>query len=89
MQGHSGEHIFSGTVHRLFGGENVGFHMGEGGMTLDFSVELSPEDIARCELEANRAVWADLPVRTLSCPPRRRWAGWNTAARRSSAASCA
>ena len=65
MQGHSGEHIFSGTVHRLFGGENVGFHMGEGGMTLDFSVELSPEDIARCELEANRAVWADLPVRTL------------------------
>lgn len=65
MQGHSGEHIFSGTVHRLFGGENVGFHMGEGGMTLDFSVELSPEDIARCELKANRAVWADLPVRTL------------------------
>ncbi len=65
MQGHSGEHIFSGTVHRLCGGENVGFHMGEGGMTLDFSVELSPEDIARCEREANRAVCADLPVRTL------------------------
>ena len=65
MQGHSGEHIFSGTVHRLFGGENVGFHMGSGEMTLDFSCELSPEDIARCELEANRAVWADLPVSSL------------------------
>ena len=65
MQGHSGEHIFSGTVHRLYGGENVGFHMGEGGMTLDFSVELSPEDLARCEYEANRAVWADLPVKSL------------------------
>ena len=65
MQGHSGEHIFSGTVHRLFGGENVGFHMGEEAMTLDFSCELSPEDIARCELEANRAVWADIPVNSL------------------------
>ena len=65
MQGHSGEHIFSGTVHRLFGGENVGFHMGAGEMTLDFSAELSAGDIARAELEANRAVWADIPLRSL------------------------
>ena len=66
MQLHSGEHIFSGTVHRLFHGENVGFHMGGGGMTLDFSVELSAGDIARCELEANRAVWSDIPVESLT-----------------------
>ena len=65
MQGHSGEHIFSGTVHRLFHGENVGFHMGEEAMTLDFSVELSAEDIARCEYEANRAVWMNVPVNSL------------------------
>ena len=65
MQGHSGEHIFSGTVHRLFGGENVGFHMGADTMTLDFSVELSAEDVALAELEANRAVWRNLPINSL------------------------
>ena len=65
MQGHSGEHIFSGTVHRLYGGENVGFHMGAGAMTIDFSVELTAEQLERCELEANRAVWADIPVNSL------------------------
>ena len=61
----SGEHIVSGTVHRLFGYDNVGFHMGRDFMTLDFSGELSPQDIARVELESNRAVWRDAPVRTL------------------------
>ena len=65
MQSHSGEHIVSGTVHRLFGYDNVGFHMGESGMTLDFSGELTPRDIGLVELEANRAVWRDAPVRTL------------------------
>lgn len=69
MQGHSGEHIFSGAVHRLFGGENVGFHMGEQFMTLDFSVELSAEDIAECELEANRVVWSDEPINSLLPSP--------------------
>ena len=28
MQQHTGEHILSGTLHRLFGAENVGFHIG-------------------------------------------------------------
>ena len=28
MQQHSGEHIFSGLVHRHFGYNNVGFHLG-------------------------------------------------------------
>lgn len=65
MQGHSGEHIFSGAVHRLFGGENVGFHMGEQYMTLDFSVELSAQDVADCEMEANRVVWRDEQIHSL------------------------
>mgnify|MGYP002959170060 FL=1 len=69
MQGHSGEHILSGTVHRLFGYDNVGFHMGEEAITIDFSGELSPEDLSRAELEANRAIWRDVPVRTLLPTP--------------------
>ena len=61
MQMHSGEHIVSGIVHKLFGYDNVGFHLAEQ-VTLDFSGELSPEDVARVELLANEAVYADLPV---------------------------
>lgn len=53
----------------MFGGENVGFHMGDDVMTLDFSVELSAGDIAAAELEANRAVWSDVPVKSLTPPP--------------------
>ena len=63
MQVHSGEHIVSGTAHRLFGSENVGFHMTEDGAVLDLFPELSPEELARLEDEANRAVWDDRPVR--------------------------
>lgn len=69
MQGHSGEHVLSGTVHRLFGYDNVGFHMGEEAITIDFSGELSREDLSRAELEANRAIWRDVPVRTLLPTP--------------------
>lgn len=65
MQGHSGEHILSGTVHRLFGYDNVGFHMGAADMTIDFSGELDRDDLRRVELEANRAVWRNVPIRTL------------------------
>ena len=62
MQNHSGEHIFSGTAHRLYGCENVGFHMGEGDLTIDFDRELSEEEIRTIETQANEAVRADLPV---------------------------
>ena len=63
MQNHSGEHILSGTAHRLFNCENVGFHMGERDVTIDFDVELRAEDIARIEALANEAVRDNLPVK--------------------------
>lgn len=64
MQNHSGEHILSGLCHRLFGYDNVGFHMGEEGMTIDFSGELSEEELQRLETLANEAVRENLPIRT-------------------------
>lgn len=64
MQEHSGEHIISGTVHRLYGYDNVGFHMGESGVTIDFSGELSDEQLTHVEAVANLTVWRNLPVRT-------------------------
>lgn len=62
MQQHTGEHIISGIVHRLFGYDNVGFHLGAELTTLDFNGELTPEQVLEAETEANRTVFANLPV---------------------------
>ena len=62
MQQHTGEHILSGTLHRLFGAENVGFHIGSEAVRMDTSVPISPEGLRQAEIEANRFVWRDLPV---------------------------
>ena len=59
MQQHSGEHLISGTAHRLFGVENVGFHMGADLITIDFDRVLTMEDLVRVEELVNEAVWAD------------------------------
>ena len=67
MQSHSGEHIVSGVVHSLFGYDNVGFHMSEKTMTVDFSGPLTAEDITRVELESNKAIYKNAPI-TASYP---------------------
>ena len=62
MQQHSGEHLVSGIIHRRFGYENVGFHMGAEMITIDLSGMLTPEQLEAVEAEANEAVWRDLPT---------------------------
>ncbi len=63
MQNHTGEHIASGTAHRLFGVNNVGFHLGEDFATFDFDRELTREQLNEIEYICNRKVWDNLPVR--------------------------
>ena len=63
MQNHSGEHILSGLAHRYYGCDNVGFHMGDGEVVIDFNRELDPEQLLFLEQEANLAVRRNLPVR--------------------------
>ncbi len=63
MQNHTGEHIVSGLVHKHFNYENVGFHLGTE-VTMDFSGELSREDLLMIEQEANEAVVKNLSVQT-------------------------
>ena len=62
MQQHSGEHIFSGIVHSRFGFENVGFHLSDSIVTMDFSGVISPEDIAEVEHEVNVAISKNIPI---------------------------
>lgn len=63
MQQHTGEHIVSGIICGKYGYHNVGFHMGNDTITIDFDGVISPADLPAIEAAANRAVWANLPVR--------------------------
>ena len=63
MQNHSGEHIVSGLIHKLFGYNNVGFHMGSEDVTLDLDGVLTREDLDKIEMLANRAVYENVNVR--------------------------
>jgi alanyl-tRNA synthetase len=63
MQQHTGEHIVSGIVHRLYGFNNTGFHVGADVITVDFDGYIPPEALPRIEAEANRVVWQNLTLR--------------------------
>ena len=62
MQQHSGEHIVSGLVHNRFGYNNVGFHLSNNEVTLDFNGELTPAQVREIELRANEIIYKNLPV---------------------------
>ncbi len=64
MQQHSGEHIVSGIVHSLFGFDNVGFHLSDETVTLDFNGIFTDEQIEITERKANEAVWKDVAFKT-------------------------
>ena len=64
MQQHSGEHIISGIANRLYGCENVGFHLSEDIVTLDFDIPLTKEQILKVEALANEAVFANKAINT-------------------------
>ena len=57
MQNHSAEHVVSGLVHSMFGGNNIGFHLGEGEVTMDYDIFLDDAQIDALEIAVNRAVW--------------------------------
>lgn len=74
MQQHTADHLFSALVHRRFGLENIGFHIGEEVTHMDFGAEITPVEIDQLELEANRLIFANLPV-TVSWPDEQTLAG--------------
>ncbi len=62
MQQHSGEHIISGILCRLYHCDNVGFHLGAETVTIDYNTEITWEQALEAERLANEAVWADREV---------------------------
>lgn len=62
MQNHCGEHIVSGLVYQKYGYHNVGFHMSEHVMTVDWDGVLSWEQLQEIEQMANQAVFENISV---------------------------
>ncbi|MBQ3894190.1 MAG: alanyl-tRNA editing protein [Clostridia bacterium] len=56
MENHTGEHIFSGVVHNVFGLENVGFHLGDEYVTIDTSGPLTLADVEKAEALTNEVI---------------------------------
>lgn len=53
---HSAEHIFSGLVNKHFNYDNVGFHINDSFMTIDFNGPLTASEIAHMEQLCNEAI---------------------------------
>ena len=62
MQNHTGEHIVSGVIHRLFGYNNVGFHMNDTVITLDVDGPLNEDDIKAVEIQSNKAIYGNKKI---------------------------
>jgi len=62
MQQHTGQHILSAAFDRLLQAQTISFHLGSATSTIDLAREVSGDEIARAEAEANRVVWDDRPV---------------------------
>ena len=65
MQQHTGEHVFSGIQHSICGFDNVGFHMGESCITVDFNGVVSAEELAEIERLSNEAIYKNIPVEAI------------------------
>ena len=64
MQQHSGEHLFSGLAYRKYGLRNVGFHLSNQIVTMDFDKALSENELKEMEWEINEAIVANVEIKT-------------------------
>lgn len=64
MQQHSAEHIFSGLAYKKYGYHNVGFHLSNQIVTMDFDHPFTDEQLTEMEWEVNEAIVANVEVVT-------------------------
>lgn len=63
MQQHTGEHIVSGIVNKMYGYNNVGFHLGSDDVTFDFDGPLTRDQLNQIELIANDVIYKNVSVK--------------------------
>lgn len=64
MQCHTAEHILCGIIHRLYGFDNVGFHLGIDEVTFDVNGVLDRGQLDLVENIANDAVFTNIKIET-------------------------
>lgn len=65
MQQHSGQHLLSGVLFRLFGFETIGFHLGEEYTTIDLNVpEISEDESVRAEQLCNKIIQSNFRIKS-------------------------
>ena len=64
MQQHSAEHIFSGLAYKKYGYANVGFHLSNQIVTMDFSGVFTEEELREMEWEVNEAIAKNVEIKT-------------------------
>lgn len=62
MQNHTGEHIFSGLVCSKKNCHNVGFHLSDDIVTMDYDTTFTDSEIKEFELAANKVIMDNLTV---------------------------
>lgn len=62
MQQHSAEHIFSGIVNREYHFNNVGFHLSDNVVTMDFDGVLTQEQVLDIEWKVNCAIAENVEI---------------------------
>jgi len=67
---HTGQHLLSSTLLRLFEAPTVSFHLGVERCTIDLDVPaLSDDDLAEAERRIDEAIAEDYPIVVHLCPP--------------------
>lgn len=65
MQQHSGEHLLSGAILKLYGGNNKGFHLGVDYVTVDIDMnEIDEQMVNKIEEEVNQYIYLNEPINT-------------------------
>ena len=64
MQQHSGEHLFSGLAYQRFGYRNVGFHLSNQIVTMDFDGVFTEDQLQEMEWAVNEAIVANIEIKT-------------------------
>lgn len=62
MQQHTGQHVLSAAFEAVLKARTESFHLGADYATIDLGRELTGQEIAAAEEDANRIVWEDRPV---------------------------
>jgi len=65
MQQHTGQHLLSAVIYKLYNANTIGMHIGRDYVYIDVALpKLSEEDVEKIERFANQIIYSNFPVKT-------------------------